>query len=443
MAITQIPQKASPEPKKRIKGLSRRNFFKYSLASGVGVGAAVMGADKLIPALGTSAEAAPKMGKEHDAIPIEIAKDYQRMNQKNTIFCRFGWDPKIIPLGQEFGGKFHGMIPPAGQPGWTEVESALSLAAWSVDHDAATNSEFGIPNQGLYAWEGKINKRQTVFDTPRQATSKVKRAARFLGADLVGICDYDERWVYSDFFNPFTGKATPGEFPFKPKSVVVLALEMDYDAFRAAPSLIASAAAGNIYSNMASIAHKVATFIRQLGYNAIPCGNDSAMSIPLAVSAGLGELGRNGLLITEKYGPRVRLCKVITDLELTAGKPITFGVRKFCEVCLKCADQCPGKAISHDKKASFKTTTISNNPGIKKWCIDADKCFAFWAKNGGDCGNCIASCPYNKIDDWHHSLTKAATLTPAKPVLRYFDELFGYGKTYNEKAMESWWKIKS
>lgn len=443
MANTQLPQKAADEPQEQIKMLSRRNFFKYSLATGVGAGVVVMGADKLIPGAGTRAEAAPKMGKKHNSIPVEIAKDYKRMNQKNTIFCRFGWDPKIMPLGKEFGGKFHGMIPPAGQPGWTEVESALSLAAWSVDHDAATNSEFGIPDQGLYAWEGRINKRKTTFDTPRQATDKVKRAARFLGADLVGICDYDERWVYSDFFNPFTGKATPGEFPFKPKSVVVLALEMDYDAFRAAPSLIASAAAGNIYSNMATIAHKVATFIRQLGYNAIPCGNDSAMSIPLAVSAGLGELGRNGLLVTEKYGPRVRLCKVFTDLELTAGKPITFGVRKFCEVCLKCADQCPGKAISHDKKASFKATTISNNPGVKKWCVDGEKCFAFWAKNGGDCGSCIASCPYNKIDDWHHSLTKAATLTPAKPVLRYFDELFGYGRTYNEKAMKSWWKIKS
>ena len=150
MAITQTPPKAPSEPEKQIKRLSRRNFFKYSLASGVGVGAAVMGADKLIPAVGTSAEAAPKMGKEHDSIPVEIAKDYKRMNQKNTVFCRFGWDPKIIPLGKEFGGKFHGMIPPAGEPGWTEVESALSLAAWSVDHDAATNSEFGIPNQGLY-----------------------------------------------------------------------------------------------------------------------------------------------------------------------------------------------------------------------------------------------------------------------------------------------------
>jgi reductive dehalogenase len=441
MAITPSPQKEDHESSKDNEGFSRRKFFKYSLASSVGVGAAVMGADKLIPKANTSAVAAPKMGKTHDTIPMEIIKDYQRMNQKNTIFCRFGWDPKLIPLGKEFGGKFHGMIPPTGEPGWTEVESALSLAAWSVDHDAATNSEFGIPNQGLYAWEGRINERKTVFDTTRQATEKVKRAAHFLGTDLVGICDYDERWVYSDFFNPFTGKATPGEFPFKPKSVVVLALEMDYDAFRAAPSLIASAAAGNIYSNMAAVAHKVATFIRQLGYRAIPCGNDSAMSIPLAVSAGLGELGRNGVLITEKYGPRVRLCKVFTDLELTADKPITFGVQQFCEVCLKCADQCPGKAISHDRKASFKVTNISNNPGVKKWCLDSEKCFAFWAENGGDCGSCIASCPYNKIDDWHHSLTKAATLTPAKPVLRYFDELFGYGKTYNEKAIGSWWKI--
>ena len=110
MAITQIPQKTLPEAERQVKGLSRRNFFKYSLASGVGVGAAVMGAGKLIPSVGTPAEAAPKMGIEHDSMPIEITKDYKRMNQKNTIFGRFGWDEKIKPLGREFGGKFHEII---------------------------------------------------------------------------------------------------------------------------------------------------------------------------------------------------------------------------------------------------------------------------------------------------------------------------------------------
>lgn len=40
--------------------------------------------------------------------------------------------------------------------------------------------------------------------------------------------------------------------------------------------------------------------------------NDISLSIPLAIEAGLGELGRNGLLITKDFGPCVRLCKIFT-----------------------------------------------------------------------------------------------------------------------------------
>ena len=70
----------------------------------------------------------------------------------------------------------------------------------------------------------------------------------------------------------------------------------------------------------------LAEFIRILGYKAIPMGNDTSLSIPLAIDAGLGELGRHGLLITPEYGPCVRLCKVFTDLPLEPDKPIQFGV---------------------------------------------------------------------------------------------------------------------
>ena len=50
---------------------------------------------------------------------------------------------------------------------------------------------------------------------------------------------------------------------------------------------------------MAFVASSLAHYIRSLGYKAIPSGNDTALSIPNAVEAGLGELGRHGLLITE------------------------------------------------------------------------------------------------------------------------------------------------
>lgn len=192
-----------------------------------------------------------------------------------------------------------------------------------------------------------------------------KRAAQFLGADLVGIAPYDERWVYNTFYDNENGVDVLPNLPFTPKYVISMAFEMDYDAFKTAPSLIGSAAAGSMYSNMAVTAHKVATFVRRIGYQAIPSGNDTGMSIPIAISAGLGELSRAGILITEKYGPRVRLCKVFTDLELKPDKPITFGVEEFCKVCMKCADNCPSGAITKDAEPSYKVPTISNIKGVK------------------------------------------------------------------------------
>ena len=85
--------------------------------------------------------------------------------------------------------------------------------------------------------------------------------------------------------------------------------------------------------------------IRSLGYEAIPCGNDTTQSIPLAIDAGFGELGRNGLLITPEFGPRQRICKVLTNLPLVADKPIDFGMQSYCETCHACGFACPAKAI--------------------------------------------------------------------------------------------------
>ena len=121
---------------------------------------------------------------------------------------------------------------------------------------------------------------------------------------------------------------------------------MAYGGISGAPTYAASASTGSAYSRMAL--HQpgwLAQFIRGLGFQAIPCGNDTACSIPIAIDAGLGEIARNGLLITPKFGPRVRLAKVLTDLPLLPDRPIEFGVRDFCLICEKCARKCPSKSI--------------------------------------------------------------------------------------------------
>jgi hypothetical protein len=49
-----------------------------------------------------------------------------------------------------------------------------------------------------------------------------------------------------------------------------------------------------------------AEHIRLLGYQAVPSGNDTGLTIPLCVDAGMGEPTRSGLRIAKEYGPRAR-----------------------------------------------------------------------------------------------------------------------------------------
>ena len=61
--------------------------------------------------------------------------------------------------------------------------------------------------------------------------------------------------------------------------------------------------------------------------------------------AGLGTIGKSGLLITPQFGPRANLGTVITDAPLKPDKPLETD---FCKGCLVCAKTCLGQAISDE-----------------------------------------------------------------------------------------------
>lgn len=67
--------------------------------------------------------------------------------------------------------------------------------------------------------------------------------------------------------------------------------------------------------------------------------------IDAAVKCGLGEKGLSGALLTDDFGPFVRYCFILTDMELEADEEIT---PHLCDKCGKCIAACPGKAISED-----------------------------------------------------------------------------------------------
>jgi epoxyqueuosine reductase QueG len=62
----------------------------------------------------------------------------------------------------------------------------------------------------------------------------------------------------------------------------------------------------------------------------------------LARAAGLGHIGRSGLLVHPEYGARVRYASVLTDLEFAPDAPAAT----TCGDCQKCVRACPAQAIS-------------------------------------------------------------------------------------------------
>jgi len=311
----------------------------------------------------------------------------KRFNQRHTIFGR-----KLFDAKSDFYKK--GMyenspkIITQNKEGYSRLDFARVMGSWTL-YDYFHNA---------FSWE-KLTDANSVMEkpvlekyiveSPKKMSEEVKKTAKTFGAFTVGISYVNDYWLYSKNMDNDTIV-----IPKECKYSIVMTVKMDGYAIKTSPSFIAGTITGLAYSQMAFLVGCMAEFIRNLGYKAIPMGNDTALSIPLAIDAGLGELGRNGLLITPEYGSCVRICKLFTDLPLKPDKPIEFGVTDFCKNCNKCAEACDADAIQTVDEPSFKILCPSNNKGILRWAVDHDKCYKFWIENGAECSNCIAACPF-------------------------------------------------
>jgi reductive dehalogenase len=369
-----------------------------------------------------------------------------RFDQRNTMYSRPRDPEKSSPEILDIGRRHYSVKHFGKTPGYTARDWAFAMSMWYMERWWGFGNMVG--DEGLYTWypdqAGRALRDRMEPDAkwevpdPEEMSRNIKKAAIFLGASLVGVCKLDRRWLYSHRFHPHTHEHSPVEIPEEFQYAVVMAHEMPYELMQTSPALGGFSSTGRGYSMMAFVASSLAHYIRSLGYRAIPSGNDTALSIPCAIDAGLGELGRNGMLITEKFGPRVRISKVLTDLPLVADTPIEFGVAEFCATCKRCAEECPGGGISFDAPTT-EGPTISNSNGIYKWYINPEKCLDFWARNNGSCVNCVRVCSFNKLPGALHNAVRFLVKNQPwlDPVLVRMDRLFGYGR---KKRTEDVWK---
>jgi epoxyqueuosine reductase QueG len=179
------------------------------------------------------------------------------------------------------------------------------------------------------------------------------------------------------------------------------------------------------YVESAKIAVQIASMIRGLGYPARAHidGNYRVIAPLVARDAGLGEIGRIGILMTPRLGPRVRLGVVTTNLPLEVDDPTDdLSVIDFCSVCKKCAEACPSRSIPFDGREPID--------GGHRWAIDADSCFRYWNAIGTDCGLCMTVCPYSHPDNLAHNAVRGAIRRSgaARRAALRLDHLF-YGRS--------------
>ncbi|AUX10728.1 reductive dehalogenase [Halalkaliarchaeum desulfuricum] len=317
----------------------------------------------------------------------------------------------------------------AADPGLGRANRALEAALGSVS-GAIQGFRFGRTDDRLdiqkhvaegsgFATRELVDREPTVED-PDRLRSLLGTVARLAGCADVGVGELDERWIYSH-----RGDGAPIVFedvdepvldddrtviPERFDRVVVGVSEMPLSLTRTSPTPVSAASGALGYSRMATGAVALATWIRAMGYGAIPALNDTGLSVPMAIDAGLGEAGRHGRLIHPQFGSNVRLFKVLTDMPATVDPYVEFGVGAFCETCRICVENCPSNTIPYGSRtweyegeapSSWRGATdepwdSTKANGVRKWYEKPKTCLRFWMENGSSCSNCIVTCPFTQ-----------------------------------------------
>ncbi|MDA7848177.1 reductive dehalogenase [Sulfurospirillum sp.] len=452
--------------------LSRRDFGKLVAGASATITMAPFGRADASPVQieKASNEIRRKYTLPDGSFPIKVNDDIKQISEdklafynKSTIFVknhkgeRKHWFPAWIDKREYFmKNSMHGPDIPAPSVADARTGRSFEAAGWVLNNILGK----GKPNRDMYLWDhiptesiwSHVYEKEPDEKDPVKLTNQIKYMARMSGADLVGCAPLNKTWMYSNVyttiekgshkttFKPMTfgdvEKPTETDekyiIPHSINNVIVSAFAMNREMFQTAPASLAMASASFGYSRMAAHDMWMSAFIRNQGYFALPCANGLGQSVAFATEAGLGQPSRMGLLITPEFGPLVRLTKIFTNMPLIHDKPIDFGVTTFCETCKKCARDCPSKAITEGPR-SYEARDIHNQAGKLQWMNDHKKCFSYWHESAGDCGVCVATCPFSKGNIWIHDgvewlIDNARFLDP---VMLGMDEALGYGAKRN------------
>jgi epoxyqueuosine reductase QueG len=231
---------------------------------------------------------------------------------------------------------------------------------------------------------------------PDDYTGKLKMKIKILGADFVGIADLEllkELDVNPpDLLDGFT----------RAVSIAVRLPVAVFEQIKERPTPLYASVYQTANRMLDEIAFKTSVMLQDYGFLSLPVPASQVLDRKkwtaaishkaVARMAGIGWQGKNLLLITPKYGSRVRLVTILTNAPLKADGP----VKNRCGECTKCRDACPVGAI---KGVGTKTYYRDREEALY-----FDRCagklageFAAIPDIGAPiCGICIKVCPFGR-----------------------------------------------
>jgi reductive dehalogenase len=387
-----------------------------------------------------------------DSPTYEIASELTRFDERDTVFAR----ERLVP-GSPEERAYH-----AAHPELVEIDRRIARFIQTVDRPEESSSQIDAafykatfdPVAGLAlpdVVDGELASTPVEVD-PAWMADRIKTVARLLGADDVRIGSLNPAWVYSHRGSPpfFAGyQPRLPHYDGIPESyndlkwgdpididhryAISMAFAQDLDLLRTGGTSFSELEIGRVYALSALVAVQLSAYIRALGWpaRAHHIRNYGVSVVPVAVDAGLGELGRCGYLMHPRLGANLRLACVTTDMPLALDPPVDLGLQDFCSKCLKCATTCPSGAIPKGDKVIVR--------GVRKWQIDPVKCLLYWGHLGSACAICQTVCPWSKPPTLPHRLVAriAFNVPFARRLLVWADDLI-YGAEFRPAPPPAW-----
>jgi epoxyqueuosine reductase len=443
--------------------LSRREFLKALGIGAAGVGAASLGVAG-VPDLARPARDLDELASSTLAVPNRPS--YVKEVDKPTVeidwsvMSRFDYHNVMWAAGlQKALGQTQFDLVNSAQQGNRVLRLKRNVPGYTLKDDAFVNASYGATNSYLPPTTNSTPSDLGVpvyQGTPEENSRMIRSFLRFHGASQVAFMELEtdttEKLIYS--YDTGTGAAQgpkitiadvdqPSEtkteriLPKKARWVIIYTIRMADELMRRAPTELVVAPTNLRYNLKSIIQGQLQLFLRGLGYMGLgeaSTANSLGSKVGMGIMAGLGEHSRAMHVITPEYGLRQGIFIVITDLPLAPGKPVDFGVMRFCRVCKKCSDICPPKALNPDTEPSWNILGDYQQAGIKSWHRVEPRCLSYIKQSGSSqgCILCFAVCPLSKgkNETVYQNLIKRTIATTPRfdRAIRKMDDYLGYGQ---------------